>query len=294
MNKRPIIVSGSHRSATTWVGRILSDTPGVKYIYEPFNIDIHRKTTVFKYWFHHISELSTAKEQNTALAYVKDFSGWRWKHLADEGLLRGSYRLLQDIKGRPYNRSLYKDPIAILSLEWLAARLGADVVITVRHPAAFVASLKVKNWTFDFTHFLKQDELMSTLLAPFRQEVEEFCKKEKSVIEQGTLLWNIIYYSVREYQSRHPEWIVLRHEDLSAAPIPVFREIFLKLGLDYSESIERKIINSSEAETPGVLVRDSKENIKSWKGRLTQAEIGLIRQKTQGTWPQFYASEDWD
>lgn len=294
MDKRPLIVSGSHRSATTWVGRILSAPPGVKYIYEPFNIEIHRKTTVFKYWFHHLSERSPIEEQARALAYIKAFSSWRWEHIADEGVVRGAYRLAQHVKGRPYNRYLYKDPIAIMSLEWLAANLGADVVITVRHPAAFVASLKVKNWTFDFSHFLQQVELMSTLLSPFRKEIEEFCTKEKNVIEQGTLLWNIIYSTVKGYQARHPEWIVIRHEDLSAAPVTVFRDTFLKLGLDYSEAVERKIRKSSEAETSGVLVRDSRENIKSWKQRLSAQEIALIRQKTQPTWPQFYTSEDWD
>jgi hypothetical protein len=34
---RPILVTGAHRSGTTWVGRMLALVPGVEYIHEPFN-----------------------------------------------------------------------------------------------------------------------------------------------------------------------------------------------------------------------------------------------------------------
>src|SRR5215831_9468235 len=33
----PILVTGAHRSGTTWVGRMLALAPGVGYIHEPFN-----------------------------------------------------------------------------------------------------------------------------------------------------------------------------------------------------------------------------------------------------------------
>ncbi|MFL5942100.1 MAG: hypothetical protein ACJ75L_02390 [Gaiellaceae bacterium] len=33
----PILVTGAHRSGTTWVGRMLAFAPGVTYIHEPFN-----------------------------------------------------------------------------------------------------------------------------------------------------------------------------------------------------------------------------------------------------------------
>jgi hypothetical protein len=33
----PILVTGAHRSGTTWVGKMLALAPGVAYIHEPFN-----------------------------------------------------------------------------------------------------------------------------------------------------------------------------------------------------------------------------------------------------------------
>ena len=36
----PILVTGSHRSGTTWAGQMLATAPGIGYIHEPFNCDI--------------------------------------------------------------------------------------------------------------------------------------------------------------------------------------------------------------------------------------------------------------
>ena len=40
-NLRPILVTGAHRSGTTWVGKMLSTEDGVAYISEPLNV-LHR------------------------------------------------------------------------------------------------------------------------------------------------------------------------------------------------------------------------------------------------------------
>ena len=38
---RPILVTGSHRSGTTWVGHMLRMNPNLGYIFEPFNIEMN-------------------------------------------------------------------------------------------------------------------------------------------------------------------------------------------------------------------------------------------------------------
>jgi len=37
--RKPILVTGSHRSGTTWAGRSLVLAPNTAYIHEPFNIE---------------------------------------------------------------------------------------------------------------------------------------------------------------------------------------------------------------------------------------------------------------
>lgn len=50
-------------------------------------------------------------------------------------------------------RLLIKDPLAYFSSKWFAKSYDMDVLILIRHPAAFAASLKQQGWYFPFSHF---------------------------------------------------------------------------------------------------------------------------------------------
>ena len=86
-------------------------------------------------------------------------------------------------------RPLVKAPIALFSAEWLAARFDMDVLILIRHPAAFVSSLKIKNWNFPFDHFLQQPKLIRNHLAIYEEEIQEYATQKFEVINQAILLW---------------------------------------------------------------------------------------------------------
>ncbi len=46
-------------------------------------------------------------------------------------------------KYRMYNiRPLIKDPIGLFSYKWLVSKFDMDVLVLIKHPAAFVSSLK--------------------------------------------------------------------------------------------------------------------------------------------------------
>jgi hypothetical protein len=50
-------------------------------------------------------------------------------------------------------RLIIKDPIGALSSDWLARNFDLEVVVLVRHSAAFAASLKRLNWRHPFEHY---------------------------------------------------------------------------------------------------------------------------------------------
>ena len=61
LGHNPILVTGSHLSGTTWVGRMLTYPNAVGYIHEPFNVqdDIRRlngTTAPFRYWFTYLND----------------------------------------------------------------------------------------------------------------------------------------------------------------------------------------------------------------------------------------------
>jgi hypothetical protein len=55
--KKPILVSGSPRSGTTWVGRLMDRTPLTHYVHEPFNIGAQHCNcgTRFDTWFFYLT-----------------------------------------------------------------------------------------------------------------------------------------------------------------------------------------------------------------------------------------------
>jgi hypothetical protein len=196
-------------------------------------------------------------------------------------------------------RPLLKDPIAFFSSEWVADRLGADVVVLVRHPAAFVGSLKHLGWTHDFSTFLDQPLLLRDLLGPFEDEIRAVAADPPGLVEQSALLWRIIYATALGFRERHPGWIEVRHEDLSRAPGEGFGELYGLLELPYDAALRGRVEDYSKAENPTELrerhdVRlDSRTALQSWRRRLAPDEIDRVREATQDVWPAFYGEDDW-
>ena len=95
-----------------------------------------------------------------------------------------------------------------------------DVVLTVRHPAGFAGSVKRLRWTHDFGGFLEDG--LPPELERFEPEIREQARRPGGVVEQAALLWRILYAAVDGYRRRHPDWVVVRHEDLSRDPLGRF------------------------------------------------------------------------
>jgi hypothetical protein len=320
INKKPILITGSHRSGSTWVGKMISHHPSIGYIHEPFNPDYYphqagEYAAKLNYWFTYISK----ENENICLKEFQDTLAFNYSlSAAVKALffpkmsydLREPLRILRDntlfIKNRILGaRPLVKDPIALFSAEWMASKFNMDVVILIRHPAAFAGSLKLANWKFPFADFLEQPLLMKELLYPFQSEIEKLANNKHDIIDQACLLWNIIHYTILQYREKHQDWLFIRHEDLSQDPIDGFQEICAYLNLDYSQSLKQiisKYSNSKKDErndnTEQVITNrakkmNSKLNIKNWKNRLDDSEVIKIRERVEEISSQFYSDIDW-
>ena len=301
----PILVTGAHRSGTTWVGKMLAADADTAYISEPLNV-LHRPG-VFRAkvsrWYQYICE-ENEKEFLPAYEELIDFD----YHLLDE--IR-SIRSRKDFlrMGRDFlifyngslrgQRALIKDPFAVFSTPWFAQKLNCKVVVTVRHPGAFASSLKRLNWNFDFKDLLDQPLLMRDHAGAYQDEMKSI--KADDVIGQASLLWKIIYRSAHSTLNLNPDFIVVRHEDLSRDPASGFHDLYAKLGLDFTPKVEKTILNSSSSENPMELSRkkvhsvklDSRANMDNWKKRLTEEEIKRICQMTEGVSSLFYPDGEW-
>lgn len=304
---RPILVTGSHRSGSTWLGQMIAASDSVGYIHEPFNIDRGPGMcrTRFPYWFTYI-------RPGTDGAVADDFRrllDFRYNYLAQALTVRSrrDVRVLVRDGGHflrhrmRHVRPLVKDPMALFSAEWIADTFDAQVVVIVRHPAAFASSLKLDGWTHPFSHFLNQPALIEDYLSSFQEEIAAFAREEHDILDQAALLWRLVHHTIADYQARHPEWCVVRHEDLSRDPIAGFGTLFEALDLSYTEEVQEAVLRSTSRSNPAdrdvngrrFLTRDSRANVDNWRHRLTPAEVERVRARVADVSPLFYGDDEW-
>jgi hypothetical protein len=275
----------------------------IKYYSEPFNPE-HPGCPARQY-FHYV----TVADEPRFLAYLKPVFQLKALAAEERATLSGLFHSLkrfgksarQSMHRRFGVRPLLKDPMALLSAEWLACRFQTGTIVLIRHPAAFASSLKRLNWHFPFGDFLSQQQLMEDHLAPFRKDIERFARTPPDIVAQAILLWRILHSMILRYRLRHPDWMFVRHEDLSARPHEEFAKLFRALGLHFSARAYRTIAEYSDGENPAEaadgavhqLKRDSLANIWNWTKRLNRDEILRVCRGTEDIARHFYSVADW-
>jgi hypothetical protein len=308
-NIKAILVTGAHRSGTSWVGKMLAASPKLAYISEPLNL-LHRpgvmRATV-EHWYTYICE-ENESQFLTPMQETIDLRYHLFREIRSLRSLRDFFRMVRDrsnfLIGRIRHQiPLLKDPFAIFSAAWFAQRLGCYVVIMVRHPAAFTSSLLRLKWSFDFSDLLKQPLLMRDWLEPYRAEmVQILAKSDDDVLAQSCLLWKIIYDVVSQLEDRYPQFLVVRHEDLSRDPLEGFRDIYSMMGLEFTRKEAQTILKFSGRDNPKEnpdrekysIRLDSRVSLNNWKKRLSRAEIDRIQVLTEDIAHRYYSSEEWD
>jgi hypothetical protein len=305
-SERPILVTGGHRTGTTWVGKMLAADEDVAYISEPLNV-LHRPgvfSVPVKHWYTYINQENEA-DYLTAFNELLDFDYHLWDEIRSIRSRKDFLRMGRDfhifyVANLHGQRALLKDPFAVFSLPWFAEKLNCQIVVTVRHPAAFASSLKRLGWSFDFNDLLNQPALMRDHLEPFRADMQSI--KADDVIGQAALLWTMIYRVVHTDRERIPSIQIVRHEDLSLDPITGYRKLYDALALNFTPHVEQIILNSSSSENPTELSKnkthsvklDSRANMENWKKRLSADEITRIRRATEEVAHLYYPEVDWN
>jgi hypothetical protein len=312
LSAKPILITGAHRSGTTWVGRTLALSKSIGYIEEPFSPAVRHYhpglcNAKFQYWWMYINKENAEKycnEISDTLAFRYQLNSQIKRIMKNKcgvkTFFKGYVNFLTDRHIRK-PRPLIKDPIALFSTEWLAEKFNMDVVILIRHPAAFVSSIKRMKWPHDFSNFLNQPLLMRDHLSNFEKDIKVHIKSEHDIIDDAILLWRMFYYFINKLRKTNKHFIFIKHEDLACNAVNGFNTIFDRLDLEFTEKIKKIIINSTNSSNPteapqGVmhqLKRNSKGIVQNWKNRLSASEIKRVKDGVEDISGLFYNEEDW-
>lgn len=307
---KPVLVTGAPRSGTTWVGRMLTIGPELYYVHEPYNPLIKSSAAMYQlkipHYFIHICADNEAEFLAPSRRLIEDRYSWK------QGILgvrspRDLLDVLRNARASSQRRSrgarpLIKDPIALMSAEWLTRRFDMHCIVLIRHPAAFVASMKRLGWASHPEKWaLPQLLLMRDYLRPFEEQIRKMSEGEHDLIERASLAWKMHHHVISLYRARNKDWIFLRHEDISRDALTSFEMLYDRLGLPFTEEARKVIVEYSGKANPEratgtekTLKLDSRQNISSWKHRLSAEEISRIRSYVEDVAREFYSDSDWN
>lgn len=307
--KRHILVTGSPRSGTTFLGSVLAFPNEVGYVREPFNQDfgLEGLEQQFMYLYpgmpreeHYrsiVEKLLTgrAKFRRMPASEASD----KKQRLGRMVFGSGSNYIYLLAKHNPaVSRFLVKDPMACLASQYMHREFGVQVVVIVRHPLPTIASMRRLRLDHPLSHLLEQEQLYNEHLKPILGGVN---LERLSSIERQALLWTCLYYMLNEYIKANDGFIVVKHEDLSRNPETTFRELYDRLGLEYTDSIQDKVQAMTNEKNPikvknGLthqMRRNSKELAGSHYCRFTPGEEKIIHSITDDVTKLFYSSTAW-
>lgn len=296
------------------MGSVLAHAPGLVYIHEPFNPGYGRPFTraPFTRQFQYVTPANAhvyepGLRETLGFYYglpdrlraIRQSKGPAWKAARAAFHAIRTWAAFQVHRRSRRWRPLVKDPIALLSAEWLAERFDMQVVVMIRHPAGFVSSaLRHPGILTRAEDFLDQPELMEGPLAPFRAELES-SRDGWPALERAVLQWRLLNGVVAGFRRRHPEWTYLRHEDLCADPEAGFLALADRLGVDFAADARRVLERTSrpgdspEVETAWEVRRNSRAVPTLFRTRLSAEQIATVRLRSADVSTLFYGDHDW-
>lgn len=266
--KKPVFITGIHRSGTSWIGDIISQADNMLYWREPFNPSVV-KSMRQQYLYLPSTAQDPFYDKFLKRVFAEKYTGSLFDYTDSSQWF-----------GETGCRHLIKDPTAAFMLEWIANKYDLDIVVVARHPAGFISSVLKLNWDFDFNAFLRQEHLMHDYLEPYKHIINKYNYKGMDV-EKGAVLWGVIYYVLEQLSlSRDVTWVT--YEDICARPQEEFKRLLKAIGLDWNYRIEKKLQKSTSSNDTFVnnittgLERDTERMGKIWEERLSSKEIELI------------------
>jgi hypothetical protein len=255
-----ILVAGTARSGTTWLGDLIASEIPCRIMFEPFNPDLvpaYRPFNTFQY-------LQPGQEYPEFYAFArKVFTGEirnSWIDRYNE-LLFPKYRLIKEIR-------------ANLALKWLHDNFHqVPMILLMRHPCAVVLSRLELEWATDkdIDKFLSQPDLKNDFLGDYL----DFIHSVKTDEEKHAIIWSITNL-VPLKQFVPDEIKIVFYEDLCTQPEVELPALFASIGHPYTKIHADKINRPSQTTRETSAVVSGTDKIIHWKKRLKSSQIDNI------------------
>lgn len=299
---RRLLIAGVPRSGTTWVGRVLRRTSGTCYVDEPDNETKEPFALKAKTSFGAFPMLSVGdRAGDLETLWGEAFAG-RVRSAGKRD--RVASFLLQRVPGpaarsttarhdprpttatrmvrrlaRPPGRDqigkqlLVKSVYSALCLEWIVERWQPAVLVVKRHPYNVVSSWMTLGWDGHDLH--SHPGVRARYVEPLGLP---HLDTGASRIER--LAWEVglLEIAVDRALSEHPEWTVIRHEEMCGDPLNNFKRLCVALGLEWTDRAEAWLEASNAPGEKLQVKRVATEEAERWRTRMTTDEIQTMEE----------------
>jgi hypothetical protein len=306
--KPPILVTGAPRTGTTFLGTMLSLNRDVSYIYEPTSLLYGLRDVPAPMLYVRSGSPDEARARQMIDELLRGRGRFRHPHdPAASPARRAARRLLGSKVSLRYHRDalnplrrrwLIKDPWAGFAAEWLHRQYGAPTVVIVRHPVPTVTSYERLSWRFPLAELKRMDALMADHLQPILGDLDVDALDDH---ENRAVMWRCYYRALSTYLDRNPGMVAVRHEDLSARPVEVLRNLYDRLGLRFDTRVQTLVTEHTRPGNPGAatgdrvhqLRRDSSAIATGWRSTVDPELRARIRARVEPEASRWYGDADW-
>jgi hypothetical protein len=256
--KNTIILSGSGRSGTTWVGNILNYNNEYRYMFEPFNSS---RVKTFKK-FYMIPYLRIDDHDNKMFWLV---------NLVLTGRIKNAWI-------NKYNRKiiarkrLIKEVYINLLLGWIKVNFPEiPVIFLMRHPFAIALSkVQVGWWEVDamLNNYLSQKNLVEDFL----KDKVDIAKSLTDDFSKHIFIW-CIETIVPLSQLKDGQVYLAFYENFCTKPKEEIKRLFDFLGKEFDDKIFKIVTRPSQVATADSAIVRGANLIDGWKNKLDEEQI---------------------
>lgn len=255
-----ILVAGTARSGTTWLGDLIAAQLPCRILFEPFNPNLVPEY----HGFHYFQYMRPGTQDERFRAFAETvFTGNIRNHWID----RQNERIISQFR-------LIKEIRANLALKWLHDHFSqVPIVFLMRHPCAVVLSRMELNWATDtdIEPFLSQADLV----ADFLGDHLDFIRNAKTREEKHAIIWSIsTMIPLRQFKAGQLK--IVHYEKLCTQPELELPSIFAFIGQEYHRSTFDAISRASQTTRETSPVVSGKDKISNWRNKLNPSQIDNI------------------
>lgn len=300
MAKKKILILGTRRSGSTFLGKLLSFTiKKCAFIEEPFN-PVRGIRAINHVWYPYLGPMdqgnltdavkavislkkiafknsvvninSRESSLNVSKKYLlkeifKNESGesyiWRLARLI---LKSNHFITYQKARFLPKSSVLIKDSLMTLMLEYLSRQPELSLIFIFRDPEAFYLSMKIQGWAINTENFLNQKGLI-------KQHPDFLSYPKENKIDKILNEWIIVNTVALTELKRNKSIICVSHTRLANQPLNVISLLFKELNIEHMPN-EKTVLKYTQGSHRSGKTKDvrrnSKDQLNKYKSRISE------------------------